>query len=226
MKRKFSHYVFMEGAGGDGGQGGGGGGNDDAARWEAKFNAEKSDRIKITQEFSAFKKKFEGFDPEKYAELMKAQEESEANRQKKAGEYEKLETELRKIIAEKDAMIAEGAQRFDDMELKYMLGGAFSKAKGKGDYIPDLVGVARQYMRRNDAGDWEIRDENGGRIFRGDKDKTEVSDIEGLATYIREDTKYGVFFEPIEGKGSGSEGSPTPIPGGEGKNEFEGIKFL
>lgn len=57
-------------------------------------------------------KRFDGIDPEQYAELVEAHEQAEADRAKAAGDWDKREAALQKKLSEKDSIIADQDAKF------------------------------------------------------------------------------------------------------------------
>lgn len=244
MKRTF--LPFQEEAGNEGSDGGSGktatapNPNDDGGmktatppnpnedeRIQAKYQAEKDARIKAEREYANFRKQFETIDPEKYRELVRQNEERENIERKKRGEFEKLETELRGHLGERDTEIQRLKQQLEDQDLNFKLGDAFtsSDARGKSEYKSDFISKAREYLSKDDAGEWRIENPNGGRLFLDDAGKEPVENFSQLAVYLREKTPYGVYYSPIQGKGSGSSGSPNPLES-RGSEDYFGMEIL
>jgi len=171
---------------------------------EKKAAAEERDRLKAV---------IGDRKPEDVAELLKQHALSEEERQKKAGEFDKLiEKRVNETKAEYEKRLAEALpykQKYEDRELDIAIRDACTKAKVTPEDVEDVVTLVKSKGRIK-------LDEKTGKpvVYDADGDPTGLTVEKFFAETFK--TERPRYYQPAGGSGGGSNGGNPTRKGGDG----------
>lgn len=175
------------------------------------LNKENEKRRLREKEIREKEEKLGSIDPDEYEQLKREREDRERRKLEEKGEFEKLRErmlenhqreleDLRSEIKQRDQLVE---RTLIDKELT----SAISKYKGDTEFLPQII---RERLRLE-------KTEDGFEVYATDPDGTRaISDdgagylgVEGFVKSLRNDPKFGKFFEFDGPSGNGSDARPT-----------------
>jgi len=178
----------------------------------------RSNRDDILSEFKAFKKKFDGVDPEEFAKLRKAVAEQQKKKNDKDGDHEAI---LKQLTEDYEAKLEKGKEREDGLEKqvkKVMIDNvaitAISKAKGNSKVLLPHVKDSCRCVQ-DDDGEWNVEvlgPDGRPRVSPGKA--SELMTIKELVEEMKESDDFAPNFEGDGATGGGAAGGKTGGSGG------------
>ncbi|NEQ64534.1 MAG: hypothetical protein F6K21_03330 [Symploca sp. SIO2D2] len=175
---------------------------------------------KNQEELAAFKKQFEGIDPQKFAEFKQQVEEAEEQRQKTVEEQAQIINSEKQRAEQLNQEVANLKKQLEQERRIAIVRQAFFDAGGKRSgsdssnaaFVDFILPHALQRIERDEAGNFVVL-QKGTRLIDYDAPTGKAKDLAMLMTEFASDPVLGAAFEPrSQASGGGF------VPGIRGQN--------
>lgn len=157
---------------------------------------------RVERERKKFEKKFEGVDPQRYRELVEAEEARKVEEQKKRGEFDEI---LKSTVQKKDSELERLQNELQTIKVD---GAMLNAASSKSAINPQqVVSLLKNQVRMSETGDVEIVDDSSGQVRYTDSGDPMTTD-----DLVNEFLQQNPHFVTATPTGSGSQSNTRAEP--------------